>query len=92
MALFAFGLSLLTGIVFGLVPAVQATRFDIRESLNEEGRSSSGSASHRRMREVLVVAEIALALILLVGAGLLLRSFQRSPACRPASTPTICWS
>ena len=72
---FASGLALLTGIVFGLVPAIQATQQPIRESLNEEGRSGSASARHRRIRSSLVVAEIAVALVLLVGAGLLLRSF-----------------
>jgi putative ABC transport system permease protein len=73
---FALGLSVVTGVVFGLVPALQSTKFDIRESLNEEGRGSSSGVRHRRMREVLVVAEIGLALVLLVGAGLLLRSYS----------------
>jgi putative ABC transport system permease protein len=73
---FALGLSMLAGVGFGLVPALRATRFDIRESLNEEGRGASASSRHRRMRSVLVVAEIALALVLLIGAGLLLRSFS----------------
>ena len=74
--LFALGMSIVTGIVFGLVPAIQATRFDIREALNEEGRGSgSGGVKHHRMRSALVVAEVALALVLLIGAGLLLRSF-----------------
>ncbi|HEX2457728.1 MAG TPA: ABC transporter permease [Vicinamibacterales bacterium] len=75
VALFGLGLSVLTGLVFGIVPALQATRTDIRESLNQEGRGGSGSGRHRRLRSVLVVAEIGLALVLLVGAGLLLRSF-----------------
>jgi putative ABC transport system permease protein len=73
---FALGLSVLTGLLFGIVPAVQATRLDIRETLNEEGRgTASGSVRHHRMRSALVVAEVALALVLLIGAGLLLRSF-----------------
>jgi putative ABC transport system permease protein len=76
IAWFTLLLSLGTGLVFGAVPAVQATRFDIRESLNEETRGGSGSTRHRRMRSALVVAEIALALVLLIGAGLLLRSFS----------------
>jgi putative ABC transport system permease protein len=75
VAFFAVGLSLLTGVVFGLVPALQSTRIDIRESLNEEGRGTSSGVRNRRTREVLVVAEIGLALVLLVGAGLLLRSY-----------------
>jgi putative ABC transport system permease protein len=74
--LFAVTVSLVTGVLFGLVPALQATRFDIREALNQEGRgSSSGGVHHHRMRSVLVVAEVALALVLLIGAGLMLRSF-----------------
>ena len=73
---FALALSALTGIVFGLVPAIQASQLPIREALNEEGRGGSGSVRHRKIRSVLVVAEVALALALLVGAGLLLRSFS----------------
>jgi predicted permease len=76
VAVFALVLAVVTGLVFGLVPALQATRVDLRESLNEDGRGSgSGSVRHRRLRSALVVAEVALALVLLVGAGLLLRSF-----------------
>ena len=74
---FALALSVATGLIFGLVPALQATRLDLRDVLNEEGRGSSGGGlRHRRMRSALVVAEIALALVLLVGAGLMLRSFS----------------
>jgi putative ABC transport system permease protein len=76
VALFALGLSLLTGLVFGLLPAVQALRYDLRRSLNEEGRSGLGSVHHKKMRGALVVVEVGLALVLLVTAGLLLRSFS----------------
>ena len=63
-------------LVFGTAPALQATRFDLREALNEEGRGSgSGGVGHHRMRRVLVVAEVAVALVLLIGAGVMLRSF-----------------
>jgi predicted permease len=75
VVLFAMALSATTGVLFGLVPAIQATRVDIREALNEEGRGGSGSVRHRSLRSTLVVAEIGLALVLLVGAGLLLRSY-----------------
>ena len=76
VAVFAMALAVITGIVFGLVPALQATRVDLRESLNEDGRgSASGGVRHRQLRGALVVAEVGLALVLLVGAGLLLRSF-----------------
>jgi putative ABC transport system permease protein len=74
--IFALAVSIATGLVFGIVPAVHATRFDIREALNEDGRgSSAGGVRHQRMRGALVIAEMALALVLLVGAGLMLRSF-----------------
>jgi putative ABC transport system permease protein len=87
VALFALGLTVFTGIVFGLIPALQATRLDIRKSLNEEGRSGSGGARHRSMRKALVVAEIGLALVLLVGAGLLLRSFSVLTRVSPGFNP-----
>jgi putative ABC transport system permease protein len=74
--MFAVAMSLATGLIFGGVPAFQATRLDIRDALNEEGRGSgSGGLRHHRMRAALVVAEVALALVLLIGAGLLLQSF-----------------
>ncbi len=76
VAAFALMLAVGTGLIFGLVPALQATRVDLRESLNEDGRGGgSGNVQHRRLRSALVVTEVALALVLLVGAGLLLRSF-----------------
>jgi putative ABC transport system permease protein len=87
--LFTLAISLLTGLVFGLVPALQATRFDIREALNEEGRGTgSGGVKHRRMRNALVVAEVALALVLLVGAGLMLRSFAALQQVAPGFDPS----
>ena len=64
-----------TGLFFGLVPAVQASRTDPRQGLHEGGRGSSGSARQTRMRAVLVVGEVGLACMLLVGAGVMLRSF-----------------
>jgi putative ABC transport system permease protein len=69
--------SILTGIIFGLMPAWRTSRLDLRESLNESGRGATGSASNHRLRSSLVIAEIAIAMLLLVGAGLLLRSFER---------------
>ena len=84
---FALLLSVITGLVFGAVPALQATRFDIRESLNEETRGGSGSTRHRRLRSTLVVAEVALALVLLVGAALLLQSFFALTNVSPGFNP-----
>jgi predicted permease len=68
-------ISLLSGILFGLVPAFQSSRADLNSALKEGGRSGTQSASRRRTHAALVVSEIALSLMLLIGAGLLLRSF-----------------
>ena len=74
---FTLAASLLTGIFFGLMPALRTAQPDLRETLNEGGRGSTGAAASRSLRSALVVAEIAIAMLLLVGAGLLLRSFER---------------
>ena len=73
---FSFGLSLVTGLIFGLAPAVQSSRLDLNDVLKEGGRHASGTASHR-LRSALVVSEIALAVVLLVGAGLMMKSLWR---------------
>ncbi|HWN11672.1 MAG TPA: ABC transporter permease [Pyrinomonadaceae bacterium] len=73
---FSFGLSLLTGIVFGLAPAIQSSRPDLNEVLKEGGRSAGGGAKHR-LRSVFVTTEIALAVVLLIGAGLMMKSLLK---------------
>jgi putative ABC transport system permease protein len=82
---FTFGLSVITGMVFGLAPILRATRRDVRESLSRAGRTLAGR--HEGMRSALAISEIALALILLTGAGLMVKSFLRLRAVNPGFEP-----
>ncbi|MGA9183385.1 MAG: ABC transporter permease, partial [Candidatus Acidiferrales bacterium] len=84
---FAFLLSIATGILFGLVPALQASSATQVANLREGSRGSGSSRSHTRISRALVISEIALSLILLVGAGLLLRSFWRVLQVSPGFNP-----
>ena len=74
--LFALGATLLCGLLFGLAPAFRATRTELQSDLREGGRTAHGSGARDRLRSVLVVGEIAVALVLVVGAGLFIRSSQ----------------
>jgi len=78
--LFTFVLALMTGVVFGMAPALAILRGDLANTLKEAGRSGSGRS---RLRKVLVVAEVALAFVLLAGSGLMVRSFERLTAVEP---------
>ena len=75
--LFTFAVSISTGLLFGLAPAWHARRLSLNESLREGGRGIAGMARVKRVRGLLVMSEIALAVMLLIGAGLMLKSFQR---------------
>jgi putative ABC transport system permease protein len=81
--LFTLGVSLLTGIIFGLVPAFESTRFELHESLKEGGKNIGGGARSHRLRGAFVAAEIALAFVLLIGAGLLIKSFRQLQSVNP---------
>jgi predicted permease len=84
---FAFLISMFTGVLFGLAPALQASNPNQVENLREGGRGSGASRRHTRLSRVLVVSEVALSIILLAGAGLLLRSFWSVLEVRPGFNP-----
>jgi len=84
---FTAGVSLLTGLLFGIVPAMRTAKLDLREALNEGSRGSTAGPGQHRLRGVLVAMEIALAMLLLVGSGLLLRSFSRLQEVPPGFQP-----
>ena len=87
--LFALLVSLLTGLLFGLAPALQSTRPDVFAAIREGARGSGYSAKTNRLRGTLIVSELALAVVLMIGAGLLLRSFvgllEANPGFNPSS-------
>jgi predicted permease len=95
--LFTLVVSIAAGVLFGLVPAMRLSRLDVHGSLKDAGRGSSGSSAlwgrGHNMRRLLVIAELALSVILLIGAGLLIRSFAQlqrvSPGFNPEQTLTL---
>jgi predicted permease len=89
---FTFGISILTGLVFGIAPAIRAVRADLNTALRSGGRSTQGdggfaSGPRNRLRGALVISELALSLMLLIGAGLLIRSFVRLEGVPPGFNP-----
>jgi putative ABC transport system permease protein len=83
---FTLGLTVVTGIVFGLAPALQAARVDLNGGLKEGGGKGSGGSRNKRLRSLMMISEIALSFMLLVGAGLLIRSFMRLREVSPGFT------
>ncbi|HEX8148155.1 MAG TPA: ABC transporter permease [Pyrinomonadaceae bacterium] len=84
---FTLGASLLTGLLFGIAPALQSSRFDLNEALKEGGRSGTDGRGRTRIRSALIVVEVALSLVLLVGAGLLVKSFFKLSNTDPGFDP-----
>jgi putative ABC transport system permease protein len=81
--LFTAAVSFFTGVLFGLAPAWQVSKTDLNEGLKESGRGGSDAPRRHRMRALLVISEVALSLVLLIGAGLMIRSFARLLAVDP---------
>ena len=85
--LFALATTVLTGFLFGLAPAVRLGRTDLQDSLHDGGRGSTSGASRGHLRTSLVVSELALAVVLVVGSGLLVRSFSKLSGTDPGFNP-----
>ena len=83
---FAIAIALTTMVTFGLLPALQAARHDPQDALRADSRGSTASAGRRRIRSILTIAEVALSVALLIGAGLLIRSFSRLQQVEPGFT------
>jgi putative ABC transport system permease protein len=84
---FSLLISIATGLIFGLVPALQASRPDLNDALKEGSRGASGSLRSNRTRSLFVIAEVAICLVLLIGAGLMIKSFSRLLNVSPGFNP-----
>ena len=84
---FTIGVSIVTGLLFGLAPALQAAKSDLNDSLKEAGRGAGQSLARQRLRNALVVSEVAFALVLLIGAGLMIKSLRRLQSIGPGFSP-----
>jgi putative ABC transport system permease protein len=84
---FTLGISILSGVLFGLAPSLQLSKPDLNTMLRDEGRGAAGNRRRNRAKNILVIAQVALSLVLLVGSGLLIRSFIRLRAVSPGFDP-----
>jgi putative ABC transport system permease protein len=85
---FALLISIITGIVFGLAPALQASRIDLNQSLKESARGTTSGLRQNRLRAFLIVSEVSLAVVLMIGASLLIKSFVRLLDVKPGFDPS----
>jgi len=85
--LFTLGITLATGLLFGLTPALEASKFDLHDALKEGGRGGGAGRRRHRLLAALVVSEVALALVLLIGAGLMIQSLRRIQNTDPGFSP-----
>src|SRR5262249_50897588 len=85
--IFTIALTVATGLIFGLAPALQTSRSDQSDSLKESSRGNAGGSRSNRLRGLLMIAEIAMSFMLLVGAGLLIKSFLHLREVKPGLNP-----